>query len=169
MCSHRQATPSPLGSSHISCLGWTFFCFAQLFRLGRCECPGHGRYGGCKAHTRMGFAAGWAPPHSGKPSTATSSLRPSTRSGSKSRSHNITFVVIRPLACRHFLHSPTCSAENSSPCASCARVATEVEREATPAETHGQRKRQMKTTQEDDAGNLGVERGDTAHGIRGQG
>ena len=160
MCSRRQATLSASGLERHwiqpRLLPWLDIFPASLsffFALGAASAQGTAATHKNGVCCGLGSTTQWQ---------ATSSLRPPTRLGSKSRSRNVTFVVIRPLTCRHFLHSPTCSVENSTSCASCAEAGTEVDWESTLAETHGQRKRRMKTTQEDDAENLGV-------GTRGQG
>ena len=84
MCSRRQATLSASGLERHwiqpRLLPWLDIFPASLsfFLLWALRVP-KARPPRCTAHTRMVFAAGWAPPLSGKPSTATSSRMKTTQ------------------------------------------------------------------------------------------
>ena len=71
--------------------------------------------------------------------------------------------------CRHTLYCVSPSAKNPSPWARCAVMAMSIKWAATPASTHGQRKRQLETTEQEHTEEVRIQWRDAARRARGKG
>ena len=122
------------------------------------------------AHTKVVSTANWAPLKIGRPSTTISSRLPSASEPTKprSRSRNNTLVVTRPPPSRQIRAATLSRAHPRLPRtparARCSVVAQRVEREATPAGTHGKGEGELEPAQQSDSEKMGLHLGDTACG-----